>query len=437
LRDGHAWPDLGGESTGFPVVALLFSASPSAHPVGQKREGEVIRGIRTYAFGLALAMGIAPAASQADSGGMTYSPQPKVASIACMKDCAPSKRIQGGSAVKITGQNLDGVTKVLFAGGGTKSDDQTAPVKAHSSGALMVSVPMSAQTGPVRALASGGVASDLSKPVRILPPPPPETHAELSPAPGPRDEGAPSLETATSSAKWFYGSQRGVVFSYRLGGSAPADVDVTLVRQSDAAVVQTWSQPAVAPGEVRTVKWNGVSGGVLQPEGRYAFRAVVHSGTATASSADADDAGRDAFDFYTHFFPVRGKHGYGESGARFGAGRSGHTHQGQDVMSPCGTKMVAAQGGTVKYTAFQSAAGYYIVIHGLDGVDNAYMHLAGPTPFAEGDKVFTGQQIGVVGDTGDAQGCHLHFEIWTPPGWYDGGHPIDPLASLQAWDRIS
>jgi murein DD-endopeptidase MepM/ murein hydrolase activator NlpD len=175
----------------------------------------------------------------------------------------------------------------------------------------------------------------------------------------------------------------------------------------------------------------------VQPEGRYAFRAVVRNGTATATSAAADDASRDAFDFYGHFFPVRGKHNYGQAGARFGAGRSGHTHQGQDVMAACGTKLVAAQGGTVKYTAYQSAAGYYIVIHGVDGTDNAYMHLAGPTAFTEGDKVFTGQQIGVVGDTGDAEGCHLHFEIWTAPGWYDGGKPIDPLSALQAWDAIS
>jgi murein DD-endopeptidase MepM/ murein hydrolase activator NlpD len=214
-------------------------------------------------------------------------------------------------------------------------------------------------------------------------------------------------------------------------------VDVNLVRQSDGAVVQTWTQPQVAPNAVRTVRWTGVTNGVTQPEGRYAFRAVVHSGDVTATSADAGDANRDAFDFYTHIFPVRGRHDFGEAGARFGAGRAGHSHQGQDVMSACGTKLVAAQGGSVVYSGFQSAAGNYVVIHGLDGTDNSYMHLAQPSPFSEGDKVFTGQQVGVVGDTGDATACHLHFEIWTAPGWYNGGKPIDPLPALQSWDTFS
>jgi murein DD-endopeptidase MepM/ murein hydrolase activator NlpD len=106
-------------------------------------------------------------------------------------------------------------------------------------------------------------------------------------------------------------------------------------------------------------------------------------------------------------------------------------------MAACGTKLVAAQGGTIKFAGYQSAAGYYVVVDGVDGTDNAYMHLAGPSPFTEGDKVYTGQQLGVVGDTGDATACHLHFEIWTEPGWYDGGHPIDPLPALQSWDSVS
>ena len=42
------------------------------------------------------------------------------------------------------------------------------------------------------------------------------------------------------------------------------------------------------------------------------------------------------FDFYGYAFPILGAHDFGGAGGRFGAGRAGHTHQGQDVMAACG-----------------------------------------------------------------------------------------------------
>ena len=56
------------------------------------------------------------------------------------------------------------------------------------------------------------------------------------------------------------------------------------------------------------------------------------------------------------------------------------------------------------------------------------MHLREPASVDKGDRVYTNQQFGVVGTTGSSTACHLHFEMWTAPGWYDGGSPIDPLA---------
>jgi murein DD-endopeptidase MepM/ murein hydrolase activator NlpD len=130
-----------------------------------------------------------------------------------------------------------------------------------------------------------------------------------------------------------------------------------------------------------------------------------------------------------------GPHGYGEFAARFGGGRG---HQGQDVFAACGTPLVAARGGKVKFKQYHSRAGYYLVIDGQrTGIDYAYMHLRSPALVDVGDRVRTGQPIGYVGRTGDATACHLHIEMWTAPGWYDGGHAFDPLPSLLSWDKMS
>ncbi|HEX2071674.1 MAG TPA: M23 family metallopeptidase [Thermoleophilaceae bacterium] len=137
-----------------------------------------------------------------------------------------------------------------------------------------------------------------------------------------------------------------------------------------------------------------------------------------------------------HVFPVAGRHDFGGSGADFGSARSGHSHQGHDVFARCGTPLVAARGGKVQARKYHSAAGHYVVIDADDsGTDYVYMHLAERSPFRPGDSVATGQRIGSVGDSGNARGCHLHFELWSAPGYYQGGRPFDPLPALKAWDR--
>jgi murein DD-endopeptidase MepM/ murein hydrolase activator NlpD len=100
--------------------------------------------------------------------------------------------------------------------------------------------------------------------------------------------------------------------------------------------------------------------------------------------------------------------------------------------------MVASRGGRVQYSGYHGAAGNYVVIDGKGTLnDFMYAHLAKPSPLQEGEAVRTGQPIGIVGNTGNSSACHLHFEIWGAPGWYEGGSPFDPLPDLLRWDMYS
>lgn len=133
-----------------------------------------------------------------------------------------------------------------------------------------------------------------------------------------------------------------------------------------------------------------------------------------------------------HVFPIRGRHDLGQSPTNgFGGGRG---HKGQDMFASCGTPLVAVAAGRVLFAGSQSAAGNYVVTRQPDGKSYVYMHMRDSALVKTGQRVRTGQRIGYVGETGRATGCHLHFELWTAPGWSRGGHAIDPLPTLRAWD---
>ncbi len=129
-------------------------------------------------------------------------------------------------------------------------------------------------------------------------------------------------------------------------------------------------------------------------------------------------------------FPVAGPHSFGDG---FGAPRSGHTHQGQDIMAACGTPLVSVSRAKVKWVSFQSAAGNYVVIRNKRlHQDYMYAHLATRASVSKGQVLQPGQQLGIVGRTGDATACHLHFELWLGK-WYRGGHPTNPMPYLQTY----
>lgn len=123
-----------------------------------------------------------------------------------------------------------------------------------------------------------------------------------------------------------------------------------------------------------------------------------------------------------NFFLVPLRAGYQVSSPFGPRGRS--VHKGLDLRVPVGTPVQAARDGVV--VSAESWRGYGLVVilrHG-DGWTSRYAHLNG-FEVRPGEQVLAGQVIATSGQSGNATGPHLHFEI------RQNGVPVDPVAFLQ------
>lgn len=233
----------------------------------------------------------------------------------------------------------------------------------------------------------------------------------------------------TSPSRIYLGSRRQAAFAFELEGEGSRELLVKVVGVRSDRVVRRFRLGGVRGGSKQRLSWDGkLNAGGYAPEGEYAFR--VFSGGERAAVSRA--SGSQRLGFYGHRFPLLGRHSYGDG---FGAGRG---HQGQDLLSACGPRVVAARGGRVQTRAYQAAAGYYLVIDGRGtGQDYVYMHLGKRGRPPAGSWVSTGETLGTVSDTGNSTACGLHFELWTQPGWYEGGRAKPATAALKRWDGWS
>jgi murein DD-endopeptidase MepM/ murein hydrolase activator NlpD len=94
--------------------------------------------------------------------------------------------------------------------------------------------------------------------------------------------------------------------------------------------------------------------------------------------------------------------------------RSGRPHQGIDLTArPAGTIYAAAPGLILEANTSSSYGNQIVIDHGK-GVYTRYAHLAFFDPsVAKGREIGFGQPLGLMGNTGNARGVHLHYEILT------------------------
>lgn len=127
--------------------------------------------------------------------------------------------------------------------------------------------------------------------------------------------------------------------------------------------------------------------------------------------------------------PVAGPHGFIDS---WGFPRSGgRTHKGVDMFAASGTPLVAVADGTVNRVYTNRLGGLSIDFTDVRGDRYYYAHLASARA-ASGQRVRAGEEIGTVGQSGNARGTppHLHWQYH--PG---GGGPVNPYALARALCR--
>lgn len=103
------------------------------------------------------------------------------------------------------------------------------------------------------------------------------------------------------------------------------------------------------------------------------------------------------------------------------------THDGIDISSTIGTKVMAAADGTVAEIKNDDLFGTTVIIDHGNGLKSIYANLAKTPVVKKGDKVAMGSVIGSVGDTAigeSSEAAHLHFAMTK------NNLPVDPSKYL-------
>lgn len=91
-----------------------------------------------------------------------------------------------------------------------------------------------------------------------------------------------------------------------------------------------------------------------------------------------------------------------------------HGKNAVDLGAPSGTPIHAAAAGTVIISkadgGWNGGYGSYVVVSHANGTQTLYSHMSRNIS-SVGEKVSQGETLGYVGETGEATGNHLHFEV--------------------------
>ncbi len=119
----------------------------------------------------------------------------------------------------------------------------------------------------------------------------------------------------------------------------------------------------------------------------------------------------------------------GHAGGGISRGYNAVKHQGIDIWGLPGIDILAVADGKVAETGYQEDGwGYYVILDHGNGYYTVYAHCESIL-VQQNETVNAGESIATMGDTGNATGTHLHFELHDKTGT-----AIDPAQLLSEVD---
>ncbi|UHA75598.1 M23 family metallopeptidase [Paenibacillus sp. 481] len=117
----------------------------------------------------------------------------------------------------------------------------------------------------------------------------------------------------------------------------------------------------------------------------------------------------------------------------------GGAHKGIDIggkrAGVAGDNVVSFYSGSVARAGWSTSYGWVVYVHhkiGSKNIQSRYAHLHLSPVVSVGQAVSSGTKLGIMGNTGQSQGVHLHFETRTCSGACktdNSSTPFDPLAN--------
>lgn len=209
-------------------------------------------------------------------------------------------------------------------------------------------------------------------------------------------------------------SRRGVYLTLELRSRRAAPCWVVLEPEALSNVKPLQATPFIvrlAPGETRTAGLLAIQDAVKPHQYRTKWRALPGN-----PHAVHDDRWHYRMPFGGSQ-PIPISQGYN---GRFS--HKGASAYALDFPMPWGTPILASRGGTIVEVVSDRVAGGIrtgesegdnrVVIEHLDGTFAIYAHLRHGGPARIGQRVQSGDLIGLSGDTGFSTGPHLHFEVY-------------------------